>query len=146
AGARLQRRQDRRSDIDRLGEGNGGFGAEDEVEALRLGVCAHLLTEHALQTRVLLVAARGEVVLELALRPFEIARAVAQVLLSAAALILGHGGAVLLQLFLLGLERLALRLQGAFTRRELPAQGLRDGLALGRLLQEPRRGDEAELG
>src|SRR5207249_8576069 len=90
------------------------FPTRRSSDLLRLGVRAHLLAEGLLQARHLLVAARADVVLELAARALEIPRAVAQLLLGARALLVGHGGAVFLQLVLLRSEEHTSELQSRF--------------------------------
>src|SRR6185437_10621106 len=96
--ARLQRAQHRRSDVGGGVAVHHGLLGQDQVVALRLAEGAHLFEDRALQARQLLVATRGLIVLQLAARTLEVARPVAEILLGPGALLLAHGGAVLLQL------------------------------------------------
>ena len=62
-----------------------------------------------------------------------------------AALLLAHGGAILLQLLLLGLHRLSLCLERTFARGELGPHGLHHRLALRRLDGEPLEIDDPDF-
>src|SRR5262249_42596774 len=86
-----------------------------------------------------------EIVLHFALFARELTGPVAKVFLRLAALIRRHGGAVLLELVLLGFERGLLILQIALARIELVADRLEGGLGLRRFLAQPAVFDITDL-
>src|SRR6185312_2373276 len=91
------------------------ISSEHDVEALSLRISLHLLDQCLLQARELLVLALIEVVLQLALLGLNVAVRIAQILLFAVALLVGHRRRVALKLVGPRLQRFLL------LRERLPA-------------------------